>query len=197
LNDHSAVIKLTYDDTSFIFMGDADSLSEGHITADVSANVLKISHHGSRTSTSESFLNRVSPKYAVISVGSGNSYGHPHDEVLARLDNAGISVFRTDLQGTIVFTSDGNIITVDTAPMPYQPHAPPSNTGSSSDSSNGNLSTALDSSQSSDMTVYITNTGERYHLDGCSSLSRSKIETTISIAKSRGLTACGRCKPPS
>jgi len=114
LNDHSAVIKITYGSTSFLFTGDAESHSEGHITADVStdvsADVLKVSHHGSRTSTTDAFLRRVAPTYAVISVGSGNTYGHPTDEVLARLDSAGVSVFRTDLQGTIVFTSDGENI---------------------------------------------------------------------------------------
>jgi len=113
INDNCAVVKLTYSNTSFLFMGDAESASEEDITADVSADVLKVGHHGSRTSTTASFLSKVSPTYAVISVGSGNTYGHPTDDVLSRLDNAGVEVFRTDLQGTIVFTSDGTDITVN------------------------------------------------------------------------------------
>jgi len=112
INDNCAVVKLTYGNTSFLFMADAESASEADITADVSADVLKVGHHGSRSSTTASFLSKVSPTYAVISVGSGNTYGHPTDDVLSRLDNAGVEVFRTDLHGTIVFISDGTDITV-------------------------------------------------------------------------------------
>jgi len=106
-NDHSAVIKITFGRTSFLFMGDAEGASEEHIKADISADVLKVGHHGSRSSTSEAFLSRVSPLYAVISVGSDNPYGHPRDEVLTRLANTNVEVYRTDIDGTIVFTSDG------------------------------------------------------------------------------------------
>ena len=119
-NDHSAVIKLTYGTTSFLFMGDAEGTSESHITEDVSADVLKVGHHGSKTSTTEAFLHKVSPSYAVISVGK-NSYGHPTDEVLSRLDNADVEVYRTDMVGTIVFTSDGENINIDKSPSLYQP----------------------------------------------------------------------------
>ncbi|MCL2628823.1 MAG: MBL fold metallo-hydrolase [Oscillospiraceae bacterium] len=113
INDNCAVVKLTYSNTLFLFMGDAESASERDITADVSADVLKVGHHGSRTSTTASFLSKVSPTYAVISVGSGNTYGHPTDEVLSRLNDAGAEIFRTDLQGTIIFSSDGTDITVN------------------------------------------------------------------------------------
>jgi competence protein ComEC len=194
LNDYSAVILITYGDTSFIFMGDAEALSEGQITADVKADVLKVGHHGSHTSTSISFLKRVDPDYAVISVGADNTYGHPTDEVLARLDGTGVSVFRTDLQGTIVFTSDSKNIKVDKKPTPYQPLS--SQTESAGNDNNTSVDKAPDSAGSNDMTVYITNTGKRYHLDGCRHLSKSKIETTLSAAKAQGLTACGTCHPP-
>ena len=92
LNDYSAVIMITYSNNTFLFMGDAEVLSESHITADVSADVLKVGHHGSDTSTSAVFLQKVSPDYAVISVGSGNSYGHPSDSTLSRLNDAGIKI---------------------------------------------------------------------------------------------------------
>ena len=114
LNDFSAVVKITYLSTAFLLMGDAGALSEGEITADVSADVLKVGHHGSVTSTSDAFLRKVSPSYAVIFVGKGNSYGHPDDVILSRLNDAGIGIYRTDLQGTIVFTSDGEKIIVNT-----------------------------------------------------------------------------------
>jgi len=205
-NDHSAVIKLTFGSTSFLFMGDAEGTSEGHIRSDVSVDVLKVGHHGSKTSTTDAFLRSATPSYAVISVGRDNSYGHPTDEVLARLDNADVEVYRTDMVGTIIFTSDGENIIIDKSPSPYQPQAPPAesvggggadgNTGSGSTSDSGS-GTAEDTSESNDRTVYITRTGARYHKDGCRHLSRSKIETTLSAAKAQGLTACGTCKPPS
>jgi len=120
-NNHSAVLKLIYGNTSFLFMGDAEASSESHIRSDVSADVIKIGHHGSKSSTTDLFLHRVNPSYAVISVGADNQYGHPADEVLSRLNNADIKVYRTDKVGTIVFTSDGENIITDKTPSPYQP----------------------------------------------------------------------------
>jgi len=201
LNDHSAVIKIIFGSTSFLFMGDAEGTSEGHITTDVSADVLKVGHHGSKTSTSAAFLRRVAPSYAVISVGSNNSYGHPTDEVLARLDAADVDVYRTDMVGTIVFISDGESIIIDKAPSPYQPQAPPAEAISGGGTSGGSGSgsetgTSESSTESSETTVYITRTGQRYHNDGCRHLARSKIETTLNAAKAQGLTACGTCRPP-
>jgi len=193
-NDHSTVIKLTFGNTSYIFMGDAEEIAESHITADVSADVLKVGHHGSRTSTTAAFLSKVAPSYAIISVGK-NSYGHPTDDVLARLDNADVEVYRTDMVGTIVFTSDGENIIINKSPTPYQPQTTPAPTPAATDSGSGS-SDSSDSSGSDSTVVYITRTGQRYHKDGCRHLSRSKIESTISAAKSQGLTACGTCRPP-
>lgn len=113
LNNYSAVIKITYKDNSFLFMGDAEKISEEEITADVKADVIKIGHHGSYTSTSEEFLKRVSPTYAVISVGKGNDYGHPHEETIDLLNKYNIKVFRTDVSGTITIKSDGYKINVE------------------------------------------------------------------------------------
>lgn len=108
LNDYSAVVRLTYLNKTFLFMGDAGMLPEQEITGDVEADVLKIGHHGSKTATSQEFLNRVRPAYAVVCVGAGNSYGHPAQEVLDRLYNAQVWVYRTDVDGTVCFESDGN-----------------------------------------------------------------------------------------
>ena len=111
MNNYSAVVRLVYGNTTFLFMGDAETLSEDEITADVKADVLKVGHHGSDTSSGENFILRVSPSVAVISVGEGNSYGHPNDAVVERLRKAGATVFRTDADGTVVIGSDGeNII---------------------------------------------------------------------------------------
>lgn len=110
LNNYSAVIRLAYKDTSFLFTGDAEALSENEMLSanvNLQANVLKTGHHGSSTSTSQNFLKAVSPSCAVISCGKGNSYGHPHEEILKKLEKAGVQVFRTDEMGTIIIETDG------------------------------------------------------------------------------------------
>lgn len=124
LNEYSAVIKVTYGNNKFLFMGDAGEESERQITADVKADVLKVGHHGSNTSTSQSFLNKVKPKYAVIEVGAGNSYGHPTSAALTRLQNIGATIYRTDKDGTIVFTSDSKTITVNKKASSIKQNAP-------------------------------------------------------------------------
>ena len=113
LNNYSIVLKITYGDTSFLYTGDAeDSLDE--ITGDIEADVLKVGHHGSDTSTTSDFLARVNPSYAVISVGEGNSYGHPALSTIELLEGYTSNIYRTDLNGTVVISSDGVNINVDT-----------------------------------------------------------------------------------
>lgn len=109
LNDYSAVLKLTHGQVSYLFTGDAEETSEREMLAagdNLKAHVLKVGHHGSNTSTTQEFLEAVSPDVAVISAGRDNSYGHPHDEVMERLALAGIEIYRTDLQGHIVITGN-------------------------------------------------------------------------------------------
>ena len=116
MNNYSAVIKLSYNNTSFLFTGDAESISEQEMISkgyDLKADVLKVGHHGSATSTTALFLNKVSPQYAIISVGKENSYGHPDNLILNRLKTFGVEVFRTDEAGTIIATSDGETIKFD------------------------------------------------------------------------------------
>ena len=107
LNNTSIVLKATYEDTSFLFMGDAETEVENAILSagtNVKSNVLKVGHHGSSTSTSSTFLAAVSPDAAVISCGAGNSYGHPSATTLQKL--TGVPVWRTDLNGTIIAMTD-------------------------------------------------------------------------------------------
>lgn len=113
LNNYSAVLRLTYKDNSFLFMGDAQKLSEEQILNkgfNVSCDVLKVGHHGSSTSTSEVFLSKASPKIAIISCGKNNVYGHPHSETLEKLKSKKITVYRTDKDGTVIISSDGKNI---------------------------------------------------------------------------------------
>ena len=108
LNNYSAVVKLNFLDNTFIFMGDAETLSEDEITSDIKADVIKVGHHGSNTSSGIEFVKKVSPKYAIIMVGVGNSYNHPYQSIIDRYENIGAKVLRTDLDGNIVCDSDGN-----------------------------------------------------------------------------------------
>jgi len=121
-NDYSIVIRMTYGNNNFLFMGDAEILSENEILekgSNITADLLKVGHHGSNTSTGEPFLKAVNPKYAVISVGEGNTYDHPVRSVMERLKSDNIMVYRTDESGTIIATSDGNKITFSVKPGSY------------------------------------------------------------------------------
>ena len=111
LNNYSAVLKLTYLDNTFLFMGDAETLSEDEITCDVDADVIKVGHHGSDSSSGIEFVKKVSPEYAVIMVGEGNSYDHPYQSIIDRYESVGAKVLRTDLDGNIVCDSDGVDVT--------------------------------------------------------------------------------------
>lgn len=118
-NNDSVAIILAYGSTRFIFTGDAESEAEADILAagiDLKADVLKVGHHGSSDSTSEAFLEAVSPSFAVISCGEGNPYGHPHQRTLNALRKQEISVYRTDEQGSIIALSDGKEISWNCAP---------------------------------------------------------------------------------
>lgn len=110
-NSNSIVARLTYGEVEFLLTGDADTVTESEILKwcreCLQSDVLKAGHHGSRTSTSRTFLESVSPIYAVISAGRKNSYGHPHKEVIQTLQNAGVQILETSKEGTITFETDG------------------------------------------------------------------------------------------
>jgi len=149
LNDWSVGIKLVNGSNSFVMCGDAEENSEKDILdngIDISADVLKIGHHGSSTSTSQSFLDAVNPTYAVISCGAGNDYGHPTAETLNKLAAKDIKLFRTDEQGTIIATSDGTTITWNVDPVADTAANPGTTTSSESGST---ASTAAASTTSS------------------------------------------------
>ena len=116
-NAMSIVTRLAFGDNRFLFMGDAEREVEHQILQSgrpVSADVLKVGHHGSNTGTHDECLARVSPNFAVFTCGEGNSYGHPHREVVTKLNKASVTAYRSDLHGHIVFVSDGETVTVKT-----------------------------------------------------------------------------------
>ena len=113
INDSSIVLKITYGKNSFLLTGDATSNVERKIyNEDIKSDVLKVAHHGSSYSSTDVFLDRVKPYYAVISVGKNNIYNHPSNKTLEKLNKRNIKVYRTDLDGTIVFISDGENLSV-------------------------------------------------------------------------------------
>lgn len=112
-NNMSIVLRIVYGETSFLFTGDAEREEEQDILDagySLDSTVLKVGHHGSANSTTYPFLREVMPEYAVISVGKDNSYGHPTEEALSRLRDADVTVYRTDMQGDIICTSDGKVV---------------------------------------------------------------------------------------
>jgi len=116
LNDYSIVMHMAYGNVNFLFTGDAEAVSEREMLAyghNISADILRVGHHGSSTSTIYEFLHEVDPIIAVISAGYGNPFGHPHNSVINRLYDRGVSIYRTDYHGHIVITTDGQNIWVN------------------------------------------------------------------------------------
>lgn len=190
INDYSAVIRIEYGSRAFMFMGDAHVLSENEITADVSCDVVKVGHHGSRTSSGEAFVKKTGAKYAVFSLGEGNDYGHPHSESIKRWESIGAKIMRTDLLGDIIVVTDGDKMSIT------------SNDGTLTD---GVTTEAPDTSKTPDDTPsfkWVLNTNnKKIHKEGCSavkSMSESNKEyssKTISELISSGYSTCKLCNP--
>ncbi len=118
LNDYSIMLKFTYENVSILTGGDATKVVEKELLKkdfDLSADIYKVSHHGGRESNTEAFIEAVHPKYAAISVGADNSYGHPHDQTMERLAAIDCKVNRTDLDGSLLYETDGTKIAVTVA----------------------------------------------------------------------------------
>ncbi len=209
-NTYSIVIKVEYGNNSFLFTGDAETVNESAMIAageDLSADVLKVGHHGSSSSSSQAFVDAVNPTYAIISVGPApNEYGHPTSATLDRLYSNAIQVFRTDLQGTIIATSDGQTISFNVTPI-EQANSPPgdsTDTASTETVTSAASTTATEQTVTADQstvvadnseTVYITETGSKYHAAGCQYLSNSCIAISKADANSQGFTPCSKCNP--
>lgn len=113
LNNYSVVTKITYGTTKFLFMGDAEKLSENEIKENVAADVIKIGHHGSNTSSSIDFIRKVNAKYGIISVGLNNKYNLPKEETITNWENSGTKIYLTSINGTIRASSDGTNIKIE------------------------------------------------------------------------------------
>ena len=185
-NDTSIVMKVVYGKTSFLFTGDAERTAEADILDagyDLSATVLKVGHHGSDTSTSYPFLREIMPEYAVIQVGKGNSYGHPTEDTLSKLRDADVKVYRNDLQGTIICTSDGEAVSFSTEK-------------NESVQTNPTVTATL---EPNDVGEYIGNkNSKKFHLPTCKNLPAEKNRVFFDSrqeAVDAGFDPCGNCRP--
>lgn len=177
LNDYSAVIMLSFGKKRVLLTGDAETVSENEIKSELYADVLKVGHHGSETATGDSFLKKVNPVFALISVGENNSYGLPDSSVLQKLDNAGCTVYRTDKDGIITVITDGSLLSVYAEKDEFSPT-----------DNKDNVTETI---------VFRTKNGKKYHFAHCRSISGSTsvIEITLTEAKSENLSPCSICIP--
>ena len=204
-NNTSIVLKITYCSTAFLFTGDAEREVEQAILnrgAYLSATVLKVGHHGSDTSTTYPFLREIMPEYAIISVGKGNSYGHPTDNSLSRLRDADVTVYRTDLNGDIYVTSDGHAVSIscDKTANIDEIMTPGGSFTTSSPATQKPEPVQNDSP--SEGTDYIVNTNTRkFHYPSCSSVKKMKESNKMFFTGTRdelisqGYNPCGNCHP--
>ena len=177
-NNTSLILMVQFGDNRFLFTGDMETEAENDMLdagANVKADVLKVGHHGSNTSTGYRFLYEVDPEYAVISVGEDNSYGHPHEEPMSRLRDADVTIYRTDEMGTVIALSDGKNI---------------------------RFSWQMGSAKPEDPTLsapeyYIGNVNSHaLHLPSCSSLPSEKNQIRfddLEQALAAGYTPCSQC----
>lgn len=195
-NDSSIVLRVTYGQNSFLFTGDASFEAENALLRsgiDLHADVLKVGHHGSGNSTSQDFLTAVDPQYAVISVGGQNPYGHPSAATLELLRSAGLCVYRTDLQGDILITSDGSHLSVSTekSASDAQIFTP----GEPTEPTEGTSSAAFQN-------TYVANKNSMvFHLPDCPSVTQMKESNKVFLTGTReeaiaqGYSPCGNCNP--
>lgn len=201
-NNSSIILMIRYGETSFLFTGDAEREAEQAVLdsgSELKADVLKVGHHGSDTSTSYPFLREVMPEYAVISVGEGNSYEHPEEGTLSRLRDADCKILRTDLNGDIIISSDGEELTVttDKTATEEQLLTPGGKTQSIAKPGDGEspepTPAETEQPQSQDTMVWIPKTGSKYHSDPECSNMKDPTQVSLSQAESMGYTPCKKC----
>lgn len=221
-NDNSIVLKLSFGATTFLFTGDAERTEEQDLLnagVNLQSTVLKVGHHGSDTSTSYPFLRAVAPQYAVISVGAGNSYGHPTEAVLSRLRDAGVTTFRTDLQGEITAVSDGQTVSFSVAKNASAETLANAGAGqnanqagsagsaaqnvagiASANAGGGNTNGAAGATATAGSYVLNTNS-HKFHLPSCPSVETISEKNRKDVNESReqiiseGYAPCKRCNP--
>ena len=204
-NNNSLVIRMEYGNTSFLFTGDAEAEEELEIIysgAELKSTLLKVGHHGSKYSTSNKFLEKVDPEYAVISVGTSNSYGHPHNSTLSKLQEKNVQLLRTDLHGDIIVRSDGESLSFETEKetdidpfITYEELNP---------TTQAEKVSASEGSSNADEHTFVLNTNtKKIHKETCNSVSQMKEKNKKYVTGTRdeilaeyeplGYAPCGNC----
>lgn len=201
-NNTSIVLRIVYGETSFLFTGDAETVEENEILDagyTVDCDVLKVGHHGSETSTGYRWLREASPSYAVISVGEGNSYGHPHESTMSRLRDADVTVYRTDMQGTIICYSDGYNVSFEVENNANADTL--SGAGAGGNHTEEPEDTTAQSADSSEVTYVVNTSSNKFHYPDCSSVDDMSKKNRMDVTATReeliaqGYSPCGRCDP--
>ncbi len=202
-NDTSLVVMVRYGKTCFLFTGDMETGAENDMLDywgedfDWHADVLKVGHHGSETSTSYRFVWEVMPAHGIISVGEGNSYNHPNELPLSRLDAAGVTLYRTDKLGTILATSDGEAVTLSWQNSNRQPDAPSAAPQPPAPTENPTQPTEEPTAPTETKQQYIGNKNSKtLHLPTCKSLPKEENRVYFNDydqAIDAGYKPCSRC----
>ncbi len=191
LNDYSLVLKLEYENVSFLFTGDAEKQVENELLSkyyNLSSDVLKCGHHGSSTSSCDAFIDAVNPAAAVISCGKDNEYGHPHRETLSTLKDRGIEIYRTDISSTVVALSDGETITFRSGDEVLGEFS-------------ANTQTQTQPTATEAVYSYVGNKNSKvFHSSDCSSVENTKDKNKVYFntrddAVNKGYTPCKACNP--
>jgi competence protein ComEC len=203
LNQNSVVLKVTYNKVSFLLAGDAGFQAEDSMAAgyDLKSTVLKVGHHGSSSSTGTSFLSEVRPEVAVIEVGAGNDYGHPTSKTLSALQNTGTKVYRTDLDGNIVITTDGQTYSVSTGKQSWSTTGTAPKSTASAVAWTDTAAASTTAATSSQGPFVGSAKSDKYHYPSCSSAEKIKPANLVTFsssadARAQGYVPCGRCNPP-
>ncbi len=192
LNNYSIVIRIAYGNADFLFMGDAEAIIEEEILkvgANVSADILKLGHHGSDTSSTEEFVLKVSPQYAIASCGENNTYGHPHESVIQLMDALDITLLRTYENGNITFTTDGGTITCSDGNT-FVAEESLSDAAAPDDDN-----VTQDVPVKEDIEYVYLSKNNKYHMMSCRYYNDSFTEITKEDALAAGYAACKVCKP--
>lgn len=207
-NNSSIAILLTNKMNKFIFTGDCENEAEADIVKngiDIDADVLQVGHHGSHTASSQTFLDAVTPAFAVISCCTGNLYGHPRAETLNKFMAMGTQIFRTDDQGTVICYSDGTNITWNMSPSDNWTPGEPKEFSTSSKTQTENIQntqTQMTENKISSSTTYVLNNNtHKFHYPQCKSVKKIAEKNYGESNKTReeliteGYSPCGNCKP--
>ncbi len=215
LNQNSIVLKVAYNNVSFLLMGDAGREAENSLISsgqDLKSDILKVGHHGSSSSSNYLFLNEVLPSISIISVGADNDYGHPTQQTLSALEDIGSTIYRTDTSGNIIVTTDGQSYSISTSTIsqttsssdssiPSQSWIPVETVSTTTSEDAGQDTIPAVSATASDGPFVGSSKSDKYHYPNCRAANKINAANLITFssssdARAQGYSPCGICHPP-